>query len=104
MKSALRPLRTPAPQICKGGDLVPASFTGQIEFRDVRFHYPSRPELSVLNGLSLLVKPGEGLGGRGPFAVCEALPGQIRPCVEKGGIMALCKDCLQSRIVVWCFG
>lgn len=69
--------RAPAPQICKGGDLIPASFTGQIEFRDVRFHYPSRPELPVLKGLSLLVKPGEGLGGRGPLAVCEALPGHL---------------------------
>lgn len=32
---------------------------GTIEFRDVHFRYPSRPEQPVLRGLSLTVKPGQ---------------------------------------------
>jgi ATP-binding cassette subfamily B (MDR/TAP) protein 1 len=32
---------------------------GTIEFRDVHFRYPTRPEQAVLRGLSLTVKPGQ---------------------------------------------
>ena len=32
---------------------------GHIEFRDVHFRYPTRPEQSVLRGLNLTVKPGQ---------------------------------------------
>ena len=32
---------------------------GSIEFRDVHFRYPTRPEQPVLRGLSLTVKPGQ---------------------------------------------
>lgn len=32
---------------------------GTIEFRDVHFRYPTRPEVPVLRGLSLTVKPGQ---------------------------------------------
>lgn len=32
---------------------------GTIEFRDVHFRYPNRPEQAVLRGLSLTVKPGQ---------------------------------------------
>lgn len=37
------------------------SFTGAVEFKDVRFSYPSRPDVEVLGGLSLSVSPGETL-------------------------------------------
>ncbi|KAF4555065.1 ABC transporter transmembrane region-containing protein 2 [Elsinoe fawcettii] len=33
--------------------------TGEIEFRDVHFRYPTRPETAVLRGLNLTVKPGQ---------------------------------------------
>ena len=33
--------------------------TGTIEFRDVHFRYPTRPEQPVLRGLNLTVKPGQ---------------------------------------------
>ncbi|KKY18115.1 putative abc multidrug transporter mdr1 [Phaeomoniella chlamydospora] len=33
--------------------------TGEIEFRDVHFRYPTRPEQPVLRGLNLTVRPGQ---------------------------------------------
>ena len=40
------------------GQDVP-SMEGSIEFRDVHFRYPTRPEQPVLRGLDLTVKPGQ---------------------------------------------
>ena len=40
------------------GEDVP-SMEGSIEFRDVHFRYPTRPEQPVLRGLNLTVKPGQ---------------------------------------------
>jgi ATP-binding cassette subfamily B protein len=39
---------------------------GEVEFRDVQFRYPSRPEVEVLKGLSFAVKPGEKIALVGP--------------------------------------
>ncbi|KAI9787255.1 MAG: GTPase-activating protein [Geoglossum umbratile] len=39
---------------------------GTIEFRDVHFRYPSRPQQPVLRGLNLLVKPGQYVALVGP--------------------------------------
>ncbi|EGS20733.1 mating factor A secretion protein STE6-like protein [Thermochaetoides thermophila DSM 1495] len=35
------------------------SITGHIEFRDVHFRYPTRPEQPVLRGLNLTIQPGQ---------------------------------------------
>ena len=40
------------------GDRV-SNIEGTIEFRDVHFRYPTRPEQPVLRGLNLTVKPGQ---------------------------------------------
>lgn len=40
------------------GERMPA-MDGHIEFRDVHFRYPNRPEQPVLRGLNLTVKPGQ---------------------------------------------
>ena len=42
----------------KDGDDL-ANVEGTIEFRDVHFRYPTRPEQPVLRGLNLKVKPGQ---------------------------------------------
>ena len=39
---------------------------GEVEFRNVQFHYPSRPEVEVLKGISFTVKPGEKIALVGP--------------------------------------
>ncbi|KAL2164185.1 hypothetical protein VTH06DRAFT_3399 [Thermothelomyces fergusii] len=41
-----------------GGDKV-ESIEGSIEFRDVHFRYPTRPEQPVLRGLNLTISPGQ---------------------------------------------
>ncbi|XP_043931521.1 bile salt export pump [Protopterus annectens] len=37
------------------------NFKGKIEFLDCKFTYPTRPDIQVLNGLSVSVKPGQTL-------------------------------------------
>ncbi|MBN3326378.1 ABCBB protein, partial [Atractosteus spatula] len=38
-----------------------SNFKGDIEFMDCKFTYPARPDITVLNGLSVSVKPGQTL-------------------------------------------
>ncbi|QIW98788.1 hypothetical protein AMS68_004306 [Peltaster fructicola] len=42
------------------------SMEGSIEFRDIHFRYPTRPEQPVLRGLNLTVKPGQYIALVGP--------------------------------------
>ncbi|KAF2484720.1 multidrug resistance protein 1, 2, 3 [Neohortaea acidophila] len=59
--SSMRTLfdRTPAIDTwSREGEDVP-TMEGAIEFRDVHFRYPTRPEQPVLRGLDLTVKPGQ---------------------------------------------
>lgn len=39
---------------------------GQVEFKNVRFNYPSRPSIQVLKGLNLVIKPGQFAALVGP--------------------------------------
>ena len=45
---------------------LPRPARGLIEFDDVTFRYPARPEVSALNGVSLTVRPGETVALVGP--------------------------------------
>ncbi len=54
------------------------SVRGAVQFRDVRFAYPVRPDVSVLNGFSLSLAPGEvfalvGASGGGKSTVAALL-------------------------------
>jgi ATP-binding cassette subfamily B protein len=50
----------------EGGESLGSSLTGHIEFRDVSFRYPSRPDLPVLRNVSLKAAPGEKIALVGP--------------------------------------
>jgi ATP-binding cassette, subfamily B, bacterial len=45
---------------------LPEPSRGEIAFRDVTFHYPSRPAISALNGVSFWAKKGERVAIVGP--------------------------------------
>ncbi len=45
---------------------MPVPPRGAVRFEDVVFHYPSRPDLAALNGLSFTVEPGETVALVGP--------------------------------------
>ncbi|XP_022125383.2 ATP-dependent translocase ABCB1 [Pieris rapae] len=40
---------------------VPSSIEGNIELKNVVFHYPSRPDVPVLNGINITVKRGQSV-------------------------------------------
>ncbi|KAK9458193.1 P-loop containing nucleoside triphosphate hydrolase protein [Dipodascopsis uninucleata] len=63
---------------------TPESVQGEVEFCDVHFRYPTRPEVSVLRGLNLKVKRGQyvalvGSSGCGKSTTISLLEGFYRP-------------------------
>lgn len=74
---------------------------GHIEFRDVHFRYPTRPEQPVLRGLNLTVKPGQyialvGASGCGKSTTIALLERFYDPVV--GGVFVDGKDISSLRI------
>lgn len=56
----------------------PEQIEGHIVFKDVNFVYPTRPDVNVLNKLSLEIKPSEvvalvGSSGCGKSTICSLL-------------------------------
>ncbi|KAI1898297.1 hypothetical protein AGOR_G00070870 [Albula goreensis] len=51
-------------------------FKGEVEFIDCKFTYPTRPDIQVLNGLSVSVKPGQTLAILSVAALSAAVPGK----------------------------
>ena len=53
---------------------------GYIEFKDVRFRYPTRPHVPVLRGLNFTVKPGQYVALVGPSGCGKSTTiGKCRP-------------------------
>uniref|UniRef100_A0A2K5LGA0 Bile salt export pump n=2 Tax=Cercocebus atys TaxID=9531 RepID=A0A2K5LGA0_CERAT len=58
---------------------------GEIEFHSVTFHYPSRPEVKILNNLNMVIKPGEmtalvGPSGAGKSTALQLIQRLYDPC------------------------
>ncbi|XP_023045476.1 bile salt export pump [Piliocolobus tephrosceles] len=58
---------------------------GEIEFHNVTFHYPSRPEVKILNNLNMVIKPGEmtalvGPSGAGKSTALQLIQRFYDPC------------------------
>jgi len=49
------------PTIPLTGGLTPAKVEGRVEYQDVVFAYPARPDAPVLSGVSLTLAPGEAV-------------------------------------------
>lgn len=49
-----------------GGEAMEKIDSPQVQFRDVQFHYPSRPENEIFKGMNLSVRSGETLAIVGP--------------------------------------
>ena len=45
---------------------MPARVNGHVDFKDVTFHYPTRPQVAALDGFSFSVSPGETVALVGP--------------------------------------
>ncbi|CAG8448774.1 2904_t:CDS:10 [Ambispora leptoticha] len=61
-----------------GKKLDKSSVKGRIEFKNVNFHYPSRPDVPVLKNFSLTIKPGQtvalvGSSGSGKSTIVNLL-------------------------------
>ena len=68
----------PAASASMGGQKLDVSKGVQIEFRSVTFRYPTRPDVTILRGLSLVVRPGQtcavvGQSGSGKSSVVRLL-------------------------------
>lgn len=66
------------------GVAKPVPLKGAIQFRDVQFRYPSRPQVQVLKGVSFVVEAGSntvivGPSGAGKSALFELLLGLYSP-------------------------
>ncbi|KAI9321889.1 P-loop containing nucleoside triphosphate hydrolase protein [Dichotomocladium elegans] len=58
--------RVPEIDLDSEGGILPKKIEGNIEFRNVKFSYPTRPDVPVLRNLSLNIQPGSTVAFVGP--------------------------------------
>ncbi|XP_030641513.1 antigen peptide transporter 1 [Chanos chanos] len=86
------------PDIPPDGTLAPETLRGHVQFKNVTFAYPTRPDTEVLKGVSLELKPGQitalvGKSGSGKSSVINLLERFYQP---NGGEILLDGKPLQS--------
>ncbi|XP_072562108.1 antigen peptide transporter 2a [Paramormyrops kingsleyae] len=86
------------PQVSTDGTLQPDTLRGHVQLCNLTFSYPTRPELPVLQGLSLELKPGQvtalvGPSGGGKTTCVSLLEGFYQP---QGGKILLDRQPLHS--------
>ena len=59
--------------------IIPDSCEGGIQFSDVIFSYPSRPDTQILHGLDLSVKPGQTVALVGPTGCGKSTVSRLIP-------------------------
>uniref|UniRef100_A0AAG5CZS9 ATP-binding cassette sub-family B member 10, mitochondrial n=1 Tax=Anopheles atroparvus TaxID=41427 RepID=A0AAG5CZS9_ANOAO len=74
----------------EGGIELTSPPAGQIHFRDVVFHYPSRPDAAILNGVNLIIEPGTstavvGRSGSGKSTIASLMLRLYDP--EQGSVL-----------------
>ncbi|XP_064195313.1 ATP-binding cassette, sub-family B (MDR/TAP), member 4 [Anguilla rostrata] len=79
----------------------PDKFDGNVKIENVQFHYPSRPDVSVLQGLSMRVKKGQtlalvGSSGCGKSTIIQLLERFYDPV--DGTVMLDQQDCKHLNI------
>lgn len=62
----VRELLREAPEALGPAEQAPRRLAGAVEFDDIYFRYPSRPDVAVLRGLSLTARAGEKIALVGP--------------------------------------
>ncbi|XP_075859559.1 antigen peptide transporter 2 isoform X2 [Microcebus murinus] len=72
------------PNLPSPGELAPSTLRGLVEFQDVSFAYPNRPDQPVLKGLTFTLRPGEvtvlvGPNGSGKSTVAALLQNLYQP-------------------------
>lgn len=72
------------PKLPPSGTLAPSSLQGRVQFQDVSFAYPSRPDQPVLKGLTFTLHPGQmtalvGPNGSGKSTVAALLQNLYQP-------------------------
>ncbi|KAG1121128.1 hypothetical protein G6F42_012614 [Rhizopus arrhizus] len=95
--------RVPSIDVDAPGGVMLEKFTGEIEFRDVKFSYPTRPDITVLKQLNLKIKPGMtvafvGPSGSGKSTSVQLLQRFYDPL--KGSVLIDGKD-LKEYNVAW---
>lgn len=98
------------PTVAETGTLVPTTFAGKITLQDVSFHYPARPTLRVLSGLSLTVRPGEivalvGPSGGGKSSIVKLverfyLPDEGRVLIDDRPVGEYSRKWLKQRVAL----
>ncbi|KAJ3280944.1 Multidrug resistance protein 1 [Borealophlyctis nickersoniae] len=58
--------RVPSIDSASPNGLQPEKVSGEIEFKNLKFHYPSRPDVPIFQDMSLTIKPGQTVAFVGP--------------------------------------